>query len=74
MNRYFYGNIQELKNKLESLNVQYEIVEDRIIIGNGYIKFKVKELPIRSFSVTRFAEPGLELIGVDVEEALLNNL
>ena len=74
MNRYFYGNIQELKNKLESLNVQYEIVQDRIIIGNGYIKFKVKELPIRSFSVTRFAEPGLELIGVDVEEALLNNL
>lgn len=74
MNKYFYGNIDDLKKKLDSLKISYKIKGDKIIIGDGYIKFKEKELPIRSFSVTRFADPGLELMAVDVDYDLVNKI
>ncbi|MBQ1812687.1 MAG: hypothetical protein II119_01895 [Bacilli bacterium] len=74
MNKNFYGNIDDLKKKLDGLKVSYKIKGDKIIIGDGYIKFTEKELPIRSFSVTRFADPGLELMAVDVDYDLVNKI
>ena len=61
MNKKFYGSIDELLEKLSNLNIDYKIDNDKIIIGNGYIKYKEEYLPIRSFSVTRFPKKGLDL-------------
>ena len=50
MNRKFYGSIEELKNKLTSMQIEYKEEDNKIIIGNGYIKFTEEYLPIRSLS------------------------
>lgn len=74
MNNYFYGNEEELLKKLNELNVKYKKVRNKILIKKGYIKYKEKELPIRSFSVPRFSKPGLELEVVDIDSKLINKI
>ena len=74
MNKKFYGSIEELLEKLLNLNIDYKLDSDKIIIGNGYIKYKEEYLPIRSFSVPRFPKKGLDLLIVDIDEKLINNI
>lgn len=74
MNKNFYGSINELLERLSSLNIDYKLNGNKIIIGNGYIKFKEKQLPIRSFSVPRFSKKGLELLAINLEDKLINDI
>ena len=74
MNRNFYGSIDDLLKKLDKEKINYKLKDDLILINNGYIKYKEKDLPIRSFSTTRFPSKGLELLGVDIDYDLLNKI
>lgn len=74
MNKKFYGSIDELLTKLSNLNIDYKLDNDKIIIGNGYIKYKEEHLSIRSFSVPRFPKKGLDLLVVDIDEELIDSI
>ena len=74
MNRKFYGSVEELKNKLISMQIEYKEEDNKIIIGNGYIKFTEEYLPIRSFSVPRFPKEGLDLLIEGVDKRIIDKI
>lgn len=74
MNKKFYGSINDLLKKLSSLNIDYKLDSDKIIIGDGYIKYKEENLPIRSFSVPRFPKMGLDLISENIDKKIMNDI
>lgn len=74
MNKNFYGNLNDLENVLNNLKISYKIKGDKILLKDGTIEFQEKDLPIRSFSVTRFAPRGLELRTMDVDSELLDQI
>lgn len=74
MNKYYYGSISDLLKRLDEFNIKYVKTDDKIKIGKGYIKYKEKELPIRSFSVPKFPKPGLELEIVNIDNNLINEI
>ncbi len=74
MNKKFYGSIDELLKKLSTLNIDYKLDGDKVIIGNGYIKYHEENLPIRSFSIPRFPKTGLDMLCVDINEDLIDEI
>lgn len=74
MNSCFYGSLEEFLEKLKELNITYVLEDDKILIGNGYIKYKAKDLEIRSFSVPRFHNKGLDILAVDVDYDVINKI
>lgn len=74
MNKRFYGSIKDLKDKLSNLHIKYELVDNKVIIDDGYIEYYEEELPIRSFSVPRFPKKGLNLLFVNIDKYIVNKL
>ena len=74
MNRYFYGNKKDLINKLKELKIQFKIKNNEILIENGIIKYEEKDLPIRTFSITRFPKKGLELEINNIDNKMIDKI
>lgn len=74
MNRYFYGSKKDLINKLKELKIQFKIKNNEILIENGIIKYEEKNLPIRTFSITRFPKKGLELEINNIDNKIIDKI
>ena len=72
--RDFYGDLDDLKKVLKDLKLSCKIQENKILLKEGTIEFQEKELPIRSFSNTRFPSKGLELRTMDVRDEVLDQI
>ena len=74
MNRYFKENKKDLINKLKELKIQFKIKNNEILIENGIIKYEEKNLPIRTFSITRFPKKGLELEINNIDNKIIDKI